>query len=222
MPNTAVQDQGNLPKMPLQRRGHQRVARILGAAEDILRESGVPGVTAHAVAKRAGVPPSSVYQFFPTPNAILFALAQSLMSRVQPYFDEALAGATIREWPDIIRTIALVGQHFYRDVPHAAPLIIGSYRTSDIYATDKNFNERMAHQVLETFAHFFQLPAIDKLEQKLLVMVEIADAVWAISVRLHGVITDEFNMEAQRAMIGYLSNYLPPVLPRRQAKPPRK
>lgn len=215
MNNQDGQAQGHQPKKPMQKRSRQRVARILAAAEEILRESGAPAVTAHAVAERAEVPPSSVYQFFPTREAILFALAQDFIGQVQPYFDRGLAETTIREWPDIIYMITEIGQKFYQDHPHAAPLIIGSYRTTDIYASDKSFNERMAGQVLETFEQHFRLPPVDNIDHKFLVVVEIADAVWAVSLRAHGMITDEFNTEARRAILGYLSNYLPPILPKR-------
>lgn len=216
MGNTAQQAPSNIPRMPVQRRSRERVARILDAAEAILHDSGAPAVTAHAVADRAGVPPSSVYQFFPTRDAILFALAQNLIDQVQPYFDSGMAEATIRGWQDIIHVITEVGQKFYGDMPHAAPLIIGSYRTTDIYATDKGFNERMAIQLLETFEAHFELPPIENLDHKFLVVVEIADAIWAIGLRTKGEITDEYKIEAQRAILGYLSNYLPPVLPRKR------
>ena len=213
--NKDTQPSGNKPKIPVQKRSRERVARILDAAEDILRESGVPAVTSHAVAERASVPPSSVYQFFPTRDAILVALEQNVIGHVQPYYDRGLAAATIRQWPDIIYMITEVGQKFYSDHPYVAPLIIGSYRTTDIYATDKSFNEQMAQQLLETFEQYFQLPPIDNIEHKFLVVIEIADAVWAISLRADGMITDEFNTEAQRAILGYLSNYLPPILPQK-------
>ncbi|WP_417321038.1 TetR/AcrR family transcriptional regulator [Emcibacter sp.] len=213
MPNSGAQAGLHTPKKPVQKRSQERVARILAAAEELLKDEGAPGVTAHAVADKAEVPPSSVYQFFPSREAILFALAQSFIDRVQPYYDKEMSKATIRQWQDIIETMTRVGQKFYRDIPYAAPLIIGSYRTTDIYATDKSYNEQLAGQAIETFRQHFELPPIEDIETKFLIMIEIADAIWAISVRAHGLITDQYNLEARRGMISYLSNYLPPALP---------
>lgn len=58
-------------KQPVQRRSQQRVAKIMAAAEIILRDQGALAVTFHAVAKEADIPPSSVYQYFPTKDLLL-------------------------------------------------------------------------------------------------------------------------------------------------------
>lgn len=65
-------------------------------------------------------------------------------------------------------------------------LIIGSYRATDIYATDKSFNQEMPHQVIETLKQHFKLPPIEDIETKFLIVLEIADAIWALSARVQG------------------------------------
>lgn len=218
MPKTKVRKSEKKLKLPVQRRSQLRVAKIIAAAEIILRDQGAQAVTFHTVAKEADVPPSSVYQYFPTKDALLLALAQNFILRALPLYDASFSKAKIEQWPDIIKVVTEIGRDFYAAIPYSAEIVLGSFRTTDIYDSDKNFNERMARQVLATFSGYFDLPSIENLEKIFIIMVEIADAIWAISMRANGSITEDYNEEARRAMVSYLSNYFPPILPRKTDK----
>jgi len=214
MPKTKTSNGGKKQKRPIQRRSQQRVAKIIAAAEVILRDQGAQAITFHAVAKAAEIPPSSVYQYFPTKDALFLALAQNLVVRVLPLYESAFARAKIDQWSDIVRVVVGIGREFYAAIPYSADIVLGSFRTTDIYDADKSFNERMARHVQTTFSSYFDLPPLDNLERIFLIMLEIADAIWATSMRAHGSITEDYNEEARRAMVSYLSNYFPPILPR--------
>jgi AcrR family transcriptional regulator len=67
---------GSLRRRPVQRRSQERVARILDACSDLLDEAGHEGLTTKAVARRAGVPIGTLYQFFPNLQGLLGALAR--------------------------------------------------------------------------------------------------------------------------------------------------
>jgi AcrR family transcriptional regulator len=70
-------------KQPRQRRAAQRVEQILRAYR-LLLEAGDSRITTNSIAARAGVPVSSIYQYFPNMEAIAFALYRK-------WADEALA-----------------------------------------------------------------------------------------------------------------------------------
>jgi AcrR family transcriptional regulator len=61
-------------------RARQRAA-ILDAAEDVVADAGVPGLTFAAVAARSGLARSSLYEYFDSPGMLLAALVTDRMQR---------------------------------------------------------------------------------------------------------------------------------------------
>jgi AcrR family transcriptional regulator len=101
-----------LPAMERRRRIRQEtIASILDAAQAIMREQGVPALNLHEAARRMGMRPQSLAEYFPTKSALydtLFAKAVRLMregddrafaehgpdwERVQAWFENRLAFA---------------------------------------------------------------------------------------------------------------------------------
>lgn len=110
-------------KQPRQSRSKATVAAILEAAAHILERQGLAGFTTNAVAERAGVSIGSLYQYFPSRDAILAALIrdqrEALLAALtaadippQPdlaRFLPAMIGAAVRHWqarPGLVRSLA--------------------------------------------------------------------------------------------------------------------
>ncbi|HZU13001.1 MAG TPA: TetR/AcrR family transcriptional regulator [Chloroflexota bacterium] len=107
-----------LPAMERRRRIRQEtIASILAAARAIMRDQGVPALNLHEVARRMGMRPQSLAEYFPTKSAMydtLFGMAIQLMregddraftghgpdwGRVQAWFENRLAFA--EEHPEL-------------------------------------------------------------------------------------------------------------------------
>jgi AcrR family transcriptional regulator len=65
-------------KVPTQERGRLRVIALLGAAEAIIAERGYEAATMTEIAAKAGASIGSLYQFFPTKEAVADALRTRL------------------------------------------------------------------------------------------------------------------------------------------------
>lgn len=63
-------------KAPLQSRSKQTVASILAAAAQVFADRGYANTTTNHIAERAGVSIGSLYQYFPSKDALLVALAE--------------------------------------------------------------------------------------------------------------------------------------------------
>ncbi|MCW2397926.1 TetR/AcrR family transcriptional regulator [Sphingobium sp. B2D3C] len=75
MQRTTDQQQRPSPrKMPRQARSGETVRAIVEAAARILEEAGLAAFTTNAVAERAGVSIGSLYQYFPSKDALIGAL----------------------------------------------------------------------------------------------------------------------------------------------------
>lgn len=70
-------------KTPRQSRAVATVDAILTAATHILVERGLAGFTTNHVARRAGVPIGSIYQYFPNKQAILSSLLRRQLERAR-------------------------------------------------------------------------------------------------------------------------------------------
>lgn len=96
-------------KTPRQRRSQETVAAILEASARILEQDGLSGFNTNAVALRAGVSIGSLYQFFPSKNAILVALIEKheavMYARFRETFEQ-IHGCTLeRSLQMLIRTM---------------------------------------------------------------------------------------------------------------------
>jgi AcrR family transcriptional regulator len=78
-------------RVPQQDRGEQRVESILDAAEELIAEVGVDGVTTNAIAARAGASMGSLYHFFPHKEAILDAITERHTRKIREVNEKALA-----------------------------------------------------------------------------------------------------------------------------------
>lgn len=68
-------------KQPSQKRGERRVAELLAAAAEVFAQTGYRAAAMSSIAEKAGAPIGSLYQFFPSKEAV----AEALLTR---YLDE--------------------------------------------------------------------------------------------------------------------------------------
>lgn len=78
-------------KTPRQARASTTVEVVLQAAAHILERQGLAGFTTNAIAAKAGVSIGSLYQYFPSKEAILARLTSDLLARDRALFAERLA-----------------------------------------------------------------------------------------------------------------------------------
>ncbi len=80
-----------LRRRPVQRRSQARVERILDASARLLDEAGYGGLTTREVARRAGVPIGTLYQFFPGKDGLVAALAARNLERYADRLGRSMA-----------------------------------------------------------------------------------------------------------------------------------
>lgn len=97
-----------LRAVPTQERSRRRLQTILDAAATLFSDQGFEAVTVEAIAKSAGTPIGSVYQFFADKRAVFTALAERCNARTAEAF-EVLARAALSEprppWPVMLEAV---------------------------------------------------------------------------------------------------------------------
>ncbi len=75
---------------PIQARSAKRVEQILNCASQLFSEIGYDRATTNDIAKRAGVPIGSVYQYFPNKDALLHALTKRYLLQLKSFFADRM------------------------------------------------------------------------------------------------------------------------------------
>jgi AcrR family transcriptional regulator len=81
----------SVARAPKRLRGQQRVAELLQAGSAVFAEKGYEAATMTEIAARAGAPIGSLYQFFPTKDALADTLIERYIALVQAEFELLLS-----------------------------------------------------------------------------------------------------------------------------------
>ncbi|MHB1846660.1 MAG: TetR/AcrR family transcriptional regulator [Deltaproteobacteria bacterium] len=100
----AAQKQLNPRKAPRQARAQATVEAILQAATRILVQEGLEAATTNRIAELAGVSVGSFYQYFPSKEAVIFALVERHVERMQRQLEEMTTAVTDAPLEELVPT----------------------------------------------------------------------------------------------------------------------
>ena len=202
---------------PRQKRSQLRVQAILDSAERLL-ESHEPGeISIYAIAEDAGISPPSVYHFFPDSNQVFLALSERIHARFVEAFEVPPEGH-FATWQDLMLLRFRQGQDYYNAHAAARRLLLGSGLSATIRARDLEIDRQLAVRSLEEMRRYFLFPEGPEIEERFTELLVINDALWALSVHRHGLITDAYEEQARRAREAYSRTFLPEYLPQRPSE----
>lgn len=195
-----------------QERGVKRREGLKTAALTLLGQAGFQDITYQRIADNAGVPLASCYHFYRNKLDLVRVLADELTEEyVEIVFDSDKYRNAV-SWQDCIdiyvrasvahhnRSTAELRIFFSGDVPLTL--------RQDALQREKSMGLRLFGVLSERF----DVPDLPDPENLFFRAVEIARTVLALDYQEVGSLTDDSATEAVRAVTGYLSNYLPPVL----------
>lgn len=209
-----LSDSKLFPVKPAHQGAETRIKSILDAADMLLKTSKIEHFSILPVARVAGLANSSVYHFFPSAEAILVGLLRRYFVDLDSVLVDSLANAPPLEWHCLIRYLFEKVRIFYTTRPVAAHLAFHTGGYGGLQLEDSQHIERIAHMTALAFQARYHIPLIDYMEQRVAIALAISDRIWAIDVR-DGKVSDFHFEESQRAVISYLSNFLPPVVAHR-------
>lgn len=110
-------------KPPRRERGRARVAALLDSAGAEFAEKGFDAATMTAVAARAGASIGSLYQYFPTKDALAHALLDTYVATLIGHFEALRETAPALEVPALAHRLARALIAFRSSHPAFAPLV---------------------------------------------------------------------------------------------------
>lgn len=204
------------PRAPSRGRGVRRYAALLDATAELLHEQAPDEIGLYQIAERAGVPPASVYHFFPTKEAAYVALATRCSEEMLKVHATPIEARLIQSWQDLFRIDARRGMEFYNRNPPYLKITYGGYGGVDAYNVERILALTFSTSSYDRLNRIFHMPVIREPERKFEIRLGILDSVWQISARCHEQITEEYFEESVKAAIAYMRLYIPDHLEPRE------
>jgi AcrR family transcriptional regulator len=196
-------------RLPSRGRGVIRYKALLDATEALLQDQDPDEVGLYQIAAKAGVPPASVYHFFPTKGAAFLALAERYIQGFRDLAAEPIEAVRLKSWQDLLAIGQARAAAYYNAHPPALKILLGGHPNWDIRQADLSHNAEIARDGYSYYDDAFHMPHLADPERMFLILVGISDAIWAISFSRHGRITSEFEADALAASIAYCRLFLP-------------
>ena len=125
----------SIRKAPRQRRAAHTVEAILEAAALVLEADGLEGFNTNAVARRAGASIGTLYQYFPSKDALTLALLQREEGQ---YRAAATAAAALPDWREALGAFIEVSARQQLERPNLARLLDQEEGRPDIRADGRH------------------------------------------------------------------------------------
>ncbi|MEU9018122.1 TetR/AcrR family transcriptional regulator [Actinomadura sp. NPDC048394] len=161
-------------RRPAQRRSAERVERLLDACAELLAEAGQEALTTREVARRAGVPIGTLYQFFDGKPGLLHELAMRQLAVLMARLRERLAAAPVRSWADAAVLVYEESLALRRTVPG---FLVADFRDTGPIDTGllRRVDTEMAVRLHDLATGEIGLPPLPDAERVLLVAITSAD-----------------------------------------------
>jgi AcrR family transcriptional regulator len=140
-----------LRRMPRQARSREKVARMLAAADRLLGRHGAEALTTTRVAAEAGISVGALYQYLPDRDAIIDAMADRYLARLEALMDSFVDRAAHESWPDPVTILVESFADLYRSEPGFRALWFGRHLTDRTREADRRHKRVMAtglHRIL--------------------------------------------------------------------------
>src|SRR5258706_7696527 len=137
-------------KKPAQERSKQTVDALVTAAARILERDGYERANVNRIAELAGVSVGSLYQYFPTKEALAAAVAKRLGDEMLAVFQDGLADVAFLPFDEAIRAAALRTVRAFRVNPRLRDVIVSELPESALDSSD--FDRELANAIEQYLA----------------------------------------------------------------------
>ncbi|EPG65126.1 TetR family transcriptional regulator [Leptospira wolffii] len=202
----------NLRKSPSQKRAIERVQYILDVVADLLDEVGTEGINTNLIAQRAEVPIGSLYQYFPNKHAILKAVGQRHLERVNAMILEFIKDKPdISHWEELTDMIIDAFAQLYKSEPGFIPLWSNKNLDPELVKIDRANNRMIADFVSDLF--FGVIPWMKEKEEMTVmsrIIVEVTDSVLSRWLRESEdqILADGILQELKVILKAYMKHYI--------------
>ena len=207
-PMTVEQVPPKARKSPRQARSRATVESILEAATRILETSGLAALTTNQISERAGVSVGSLYQYYPSREAILAELVRRMRLSMSERMLSAIAGAAGLPLEAAVPRILGAALHQYETYPRLAAAL--EEAEAQLPRDQEVLIGKVA--VRDGLSEFLRRRGVDDPETAAMDMIAMTRGI--VTTALRAGESDYIALRARtvRAALGYLSYRIHPSL----------
>lgn len=164
---------------PSQQRSQERVSLILTSTAEILRSGGIGAVTTNSIAALAGIPVSSIYQYFPNKVAILSALFEAYLADITAVLDDFVTPERLNQpWEDFFASFikAIYQQETRQNIESELENALALF--PELVKLDIEHRERIANRLADILRQLGSTWSRARLRRIGIFVYEINNAVW--------------------------------------------
>ncbi|MBS9778990.1 MAG: TetR/AcrR family transcriptional regulator [Moraxellaceae bacterium] len=195
--------------------GRIRRQKLLMGARELSKTRLISEISLADICQEADIPRASAYHFFPNVDSIFLALrflnAIELLEGIKE-----VDISNYDRWQGYLTAVVDKAVKLLNDDPTKAKLV---YEANAPDFEGKDYGTKVEYQVSKIFYDNldvqYHIIDYDRIKNITLIGYSIVNAIFTISYRQHGCITDYYRQEAVTACIAYLRSYLPETLNRK-------
>lgn len=181
---TSSRPRAVMRREPVQRRSAARVTAILDACAALLDEFDYDELTTSKIAERARVPIGSLYQYFPDKRAVVQALTRRNLDVFSTEVERVFSGAAPGGWREAIDQVIDTYLRVLDEVPGFGRIRFGDVVDNHLLDPEDDNDAAIAAKLSQLFAKCYQVPNSDALHLAFWMVVEVADALIKLALRL--------------------------------------
>ena len=197
----------HIAKIPVQERGITRFNEIIKVAEKLVIENGIDRVSHYSIAKAAKIPPSSVYQYFPSMASLFAVMAEKHFIGAFYLTPELIAKIQVKSWKDLALVIVQSAYNFYSKDKISEILFLNVFLSAGVKEYSLSRITRLGIWFKQYFAVLYRNSDIEGLEEKLSISLDITKAIFIRSIGMHGEIKEQYIQDAKITVLSYLGEF---------------
>lgn len=177
----------NQRRKPAQERSKNRCDAILNAAKVLISEKGSAQLKIKDIAIKADVTPASIYQYFPSKNAIILALAQYTFDNAFDALELSLPKAeNLQQACFILQEMIESHYQIYLSDPAMLDIWVSISADKSLQDLDLEDSRRQADLIFSYIKVFFTEPQWDKLYQVSFLLSHLVGAAIKMALQISG------------------------------------
>ncbi len=198
--------------------GRIRRQKLLMGAKELSKTKAISEISLADICQEADIPRASAYHFFPNVDSIFLALrflnAIELLEGIKD-----VDVNNYERWQGYLTAMVDKGVRLLNDDPTKAKLV---YEANTPDFEGELYGDKIEFQVIKIFydnlSSRYNIIDYDRIKSISLIAYSVINAIFTISYRQYGYITEYYRQEAITACIAYLRSYLPETLTRKDRK----
>ena len=171
-------------KRPKQKRSRERVQLILNSTRAVLKENGVRALSTNSIAARAGIPVSSIYQYFPNKEAILLGLYEDYLADIRAVYEEMDTESNhALPWREFLTKILhkLYSAEAHDNLERELEVALGLY--PELIEADRRHEEWITNQIVKSMQRLGAQWSAAKLKRLAYYLYELNSTAWSYKTR---------------------------------------